>query len=92
MPQTSGLLSNSSEIRGAEVGKALFVEYYEELPQSGSGGKKREAREARMQAALDRFKKSVQARYTEGTLLRVLDSTARRHGGRLCWRLAWLGP
>ena len=27
-----------------------------------------------MQAALDRFKKSVQARYTEGTLLRVLDS------------------
>jgi len=58
------------------VGKALLVEYYEELPQLGSGGKKREAREARMQAALDRFKKSVQARYTEGTLLRVLDSGA----------------
>ena len=73
-PKGPGDFPNSSEARGTEVGKALLVEYYEELPQLGSGGKKREAREARMQAALDRFKKSVQARYTEGTLLRVLDS------------------
>jgi tetratricopeptide (TPR) repeat protein len=56
------------------VGKALLLEYYEELPQPGSGGKNRPVREARMQAGLDRFRKNVRGRYTEGTLMRLLDS------------------
>ena len=60
------------------MGKALLVEYYEELPQPKAGGKNREAREALMQSALDKFKERVQERYTEGTLQRLLDgSTAR---------------
>ena len=60
------------------MGKALLVEYYEELQHPGGGGRNREAREARLQAALDRFKDQVQARYTEGTLQRLLDAPGAR--------------
>ena len=55
------------------MGTALLVEYYAELPSS-----KREdapVSRRRMQAALDKFKKQVGARYTEGTLQRLLDSS-----------------
>ena len=50
--------------------KALLVEYYVELPNS-----KREdapVSRRRMQTALQKFKKAVGARYTEGTLQGIL--------------------
>jgi len=61
--------------RGANVGMALLVEYYSALPERRPG----EASAAwarRMQAALDKFKGEVAARYTEGTLQRLLDSSS----------------
>jgi len=51
----------------------LLVEYAQELPRRRSG-EKEEAWEERLQRGLDRFKKKVQARYTEGTLQRLLQS------------------
>jgi tetratricopeptide (TPR) repeat protein len=52
---------------------ALLVKMYGTLPERRTG----EAPAAwarRMQAALDKFKREVEARYTEGTLQRLLDS------------------
>ncbi len=51
----------------------LLVEYFSEMPE-------RRAKEdagswrARLQAATDKFRQRVEARYTEGTLLRLLDA------------------
>jgi tetratricopeptide (TPR) repeat protein len=66
-PETSSL-----QIRGAEVGKALLVEYYNELPQPRAG-ENPQGWAARMQTGLAKFQKNVQARYTEATLQRLLD-------------------
>jgi tetratricopeptide (TPR) repeat protein len=62
------------------VGKALLVDYYNELPQrrepeQAAGGA------ALVKKALDTYKRKVAARYTEGTLQRLLgvpDVEARR--------------
>jgi tetratricopeptide (TPR) repeat protein len=61
------------------VGTALLVDYYNELPsptaEDSSGW------ETRLRLALERFKDRVAARYTEGTLHRLLtsnDSLTRR--------------
>jgi tetratricopeptide (TPR) repeat protein len=63
---------SSLQTRGAEVGKAFLVEYYNELPQPGAGDNPQRWAE-RMQAALEKFQEKVRARYTEGTLQRLLD-------------------
>jgi tetratricopeptide (TPR) repeat protein len=59
-------------IRGADVGKALLVDCYTELLQSGND-ESRPARVARLKA-LEKFRAKVAARYNEGTLQRLLDS------------------
>src|SRR5262249_20407605 len=68
--------------RGADVGTALLVDYYNELPNPGvddaSGW------ETRLRLALEKFKDRVAARYNEGTLHRLLlsgDAQARRAAG-----------
>ncbi len=53
------------------MGTALLVEYYNELPEQHDEEK---AWETRLRAALERFKKKVAQRYTEGTLQRLLES------------------
>jgi tetratricopeptide (TPR) repeat protein len=66
--------------RGADVGMALLVTYYKELPQRKHGEKPSEWAE-RLQGGLNEFKKKVAARYTEGTLQRLLEcphTVARR--------------
>jgi tetratricopeptide (TPR) repeat protein len=66
--------------RGASVGTALLVEYYNDLPQPREGDDPR-AWAARMNRAVAAFKKRVAGRYTEATLQRLLDcpdDTARR--------------
>jgi tetratricopeptide (TPR) repeat protein len=54
------------------VGTALLVEYYNELPTTKDEDKPVPRR--RMQSALAKFKQQVAARYTEGTLLRLLEA------------------
>jgi tetratricopeptide (TPR) repeat protein len=61
------------------VGAPILVEYYDELPESREGSAK--AWEARLRKGLERFKQKVEARYTEGTLHRLLqhaDAKSRR--------------
>jgi tetratricopeptide (TPR) repeat protein len=55
------------------VGEAFLVQYYDELPQRRRG-ERSAAWAARLQEGLGAFKKRVAARYTEGTLQRLLDS------------------
>jgi len=59
--------------RGAEVGTALLLEYYNELPELREG-ENPEAHLRRWQKALEKFKKRTADRYTEPTLQRLLDS------------------
>jgi tetratricopeptide (TPR) repeat protein len=62
------------------VGKALLVEFYEQLPEINEGGDPKKW-ERKCQNALNNFKAVVQSRYTEGTLLRLLhhgNDRARR--------------
>jgi tetratricopeptide (TPR) repeat protein len=59
--------------RGAEVGTALLVEYYNELPEPH--GPNLKGWETRLRRALDKFRQKVAGRYTEGTLHRLLHST-----------------
>src|SRR5437016_12776193 len=75
----STLQSTDLGRKGSIVGTALLVEYYNELPEPQSEHPK--AWENRLRNALKKFKNRVQARYTEGTLLRLLhcgDHQARR--------------
>jgi tetratricopeptide (TPR) repeat protein len=60
--------------RGAEVGTALLLEYYHELPEFRKGDNPARHR-ARLEKALEAFQKKVAERYTEGTLQRLLDSS-----------------
>ncbi|MBV9125865.1 MAG: tetratricopeptide repeat protein [Planctomycetes bacterium] len=68
--QTRDLLI--SPLRGEDVGTALLVEFYNELPEAGEEDS-RAAQVARLKA-LTTFEKKVSARYTEGTLERLLDA------------------
>src|SRR5262245_65594703 len=63
----------SLQQRGVEVGTALLVEYYEELPEPQADKPKAAAR---FQAALEKFRQQVAARHTEGTLRRLLGRAA----------------
>jgi tetratricopeptide (TPR) repeat protein len=56
------------------VSHSLLVEYYRQLPE-GPVSDDPEKEQRHRQAAAERFKARVAARYTEGTLLRLLDST-----------------
>jgi tetratricopeptide (TPR) repeat protein len=62
--------------RGAEVGTALLLEYYNELPEPHEDEQK--AWEKRLRHGLEDFKKKIEARYTEGTLHRLLHSSDNR--------------
>jgi tetratricopeptide (TPR) repeat protein len=55
-----------------------LVDYYNELPHPATTAKNAPAAEARMQAALEDFRKQVRARYNEGTLQRLLESSSAR--------------
>jgi tetratricopeptide (TPR) repeat protein len=55
------------------VSTPLLVEYYSEMPERRLKEDASSWR-ARLQAATDTFRQRVEARYTEGTLLRLLDS------------------
>jgi tetratricopeptide (TPR) repeat protein len=60
------------------VGTALLVEYYNEIPEPREESK---GWEARLRRALEKFKQKATARYSEGTLQRLLvssDTRARR--------------
>jgi tetratricopeptide (TPR) repeat protein len=64
-------------MRGVEVGVALLVEYFDELPQPAPGDSS-QAWAAKMQGALETFQEKVKARYSEATLQRLLHSTEVR--------------
>jgi tetratricopeptide (TPR) repeat protein len=55
------------------VGTALLVEYYNDIPEPQGDDPK--TWETRLRKALDKFKHRVAARYTEGTLHRLLGSS-----------------
>jgi tetratricopeptide (TPR) repeat protein len=55
------------------VSAALLVEYYDELPEPDQGNRK--GWEARLRKGLEQFKNKVVARYMEGTLHRLLQSS-----------------
>jgi tetratricopeptide (TPR) repeat protein len=55
------------------VSTALLVEYFNQLPE-GRTGDDPQANNPQQQAALSRFTQQVAARYTEGTLVRLLNS------------------
>jgi tetratricopeptide (TPR) repeat protein len=60
--------------RGTEVATALLLEYFRELPER-TAGEPAKAWQCRYQAGLERFHQRVLERYTEGTLLRLLDAS-----------------
>jgi tetratricopeptide (TPR) repeat protein len=63
---------SSLQTRGADVGKALLIQHYNELPQPRTGENPK-VWAARMQKSLAKFQEQIQARYTEATLQRLLD-------------------
>jgi tetratricopeptide (TPR) repeat protein len=56
---------------------ALLVEYFNELPELRVGDDPRKAA-TRVHAAVDKFRRKVSSRYTEGTLQRLLDAPSTR--------------
>jgi len=58
------------------VGTALLVEYYNEIPEPPSTDLS--GWEPRVRQALDKFKRKAAARYSEGTLQRLLQSSETR--------------
>jgi tetratricopeptide (TPR) repeat protein len=62
---------------GAEVGMALLVKFYKELPRRQRDEKTPEWAE-RLRRALAEFKTKVAGRYSEGTLQRLLNSSHRQ--------------
>jgi tetratricopeptide (TPR) repeat protein len=63
-------------MRSTIVGAALLVEFYDELPEVGPNARPA-ARNARRKA-LEKFHKQAAERYTEGTLLRLLQNEEAR--------------
>lgn len=59
------------------MGTALLVQFYDDLP--APKGDENAVWESRLRTALERFRKKVAARYTEGTLQRLLESTDTRN-------------
>jgi tetratricopeptide (TPR) repeat protein len=57
------------------VGKALLIDYYQELPQP-QAGENPKVWAARMQRGLEKFQEQIKVRYTEATLQRLLDCPA----------------
>ncbi len=55
------------------MGTSLLLEFYNDLPEPREVGNS-QAQVARLQSALKKFKRKVRDRYTEGTLLRLLES------------------
>jgi tetratricopeptide (TPR) repeat protein len=55
------------------VGTALLVEFYEQMPERRTGESATEWRRRRMEG-VDTFRRQAQERYSEGTLLRLLES------------------
>jgi tetratricopeptide (TPR) repeat protein len=76
--------------RGADVGKALLIEYYNRLPEPREGDDPA-ATAARLEASLETFKKRVGDRYTEGTLLRLLGASDERARQAAVLALGMLG-
>src|SRR5205085_244375 len=62
-----------SNQRGAKVGAALLVEYYQRMP-TRRAKEDAEAWRRRQDEGRQKFLQLAQARYTEGTLLRLLES------------------
>ena len=56
------------------MGNALLIDYFNDIPQLGPEDDPAEWK-IRLQAANEGFRKRVQARYSEGTLLRLLEGT-----------------
>ena len=54
------------------MGTALLMEYYSQLPQPKEGEDPRKSA-AKFQVAVEKFRKKVAGRYTQGTLQRLLD-------------------
>ena len=69
---------------------ALLVEYFEQLPARRSK-EPAETWRARLQAGQNAFKKQVQARYNEGTLLRLLHSPELRARRAALFALGQIG-
>jgi tetratricopeptide (TPR) repeat protein len=63
------------QTRGATVGTALLLEYYHDLPEPASEEDPGKFA-VRMDRALKKFHERIEARYTEGTLQRLLDNPA----------------
>lgn len=59
--------------RGSEVGTSILLEYYNELP-AFQQDDNTQAQLARLQEALETFKRRVGERYSEGTLQRLRES------------------
>jgi tetratricopeptide (TPR) repeat protein len=57
--------------RGAEVRMALLIDYYRRIPQRNDD-EAAQSWAVRLQEAMDSYKQEVGARYTEGTLQRIL--------------------
>jgi tetratricopeptide (TPR) repeat protein len=72
------------------VGTALLLEYYDQLPDLEEADDPAGAA-ARLAEALDAFKKKVSARYTEGTLLRLLNASEERARQAAVLALGMLG-
>jgi tetratricopeptide (TPR) repeat protein len=60
--------------RGIEVATAQLLDFYQEIPERTSG-ESAQAWQRRYQHGLNLFQQKVQARYSEGTLQRLLDAT-----------------
>jgi tetratricopeptide (TPR) repeat protein len=60
--------------RGTEVATALLLEYFRELPER-SNGEPAQPWQRRYQAGIEKFKRRVLERYTEGALQRLLDAS-----------------
>jgi tetratricopeptide (TPR) repeat protein len=72
------------------VASALLVEYFNQLPHAKEGEGSRKSA-ARYQAALETFKKQAGERYTEGTLLRLLEHPDARTRRAAVLALGMLG-
>jgi tetratricopeptide (TPR) repeat protein len=75
LPRGTDLEPSPLRERGAEVRTALLLEYYRRIPERKET-EEPQAWAVRLQEGLDRFKQQVSARYNEGTLQRLLDTSS----------------
>jgi tetratricopeptide (TPR) repeat protein len=74
LPRLAARDFSPTQQRGAEVGTALLVQYYQQLPER-EPGEDAVTWARRLRAAVEAFRNLVTERYTEATLQRLLDST-----------------